>query len=74
MVTVQIDLPEPLVEEASKAGLLTTDKIEALLREHLRSQRLKGLRAARGKLAADPSPAMTAEEIQAEIRAYRNAA
>ncbi|MFZ2208814.1 MAG: hypothetical protein WAV22_09125 [Porticoccaceae bacterium] len=71
MTTVQISLPEPLAKEAAEAGLLASDKIAALLREQLRIERLKRLRGAREKLAADPLPPMTADEIQAEIRAYR---
>jgi hypothetical protein len=64
-------LPDQLAEEAAKAGLLSADRIEALLREELRSARLETLRAARARLAADPLPPMTADEFQAEIRAYR---
>jgi xanthine/CO dehydrogenase XdhC/CoxF family maturation factor len=64
-------LPEALAKEAAEAGLLASDKIAALLREQLRAERLKRLRGAREKLAADPLPPMTADEIQAEIRAYR---
>jgi len=71
MTTVQISLPDQLAEEAAKAGLLDTGRIEALLREELRSARLERLRAARVKLAAQPLSPMTAEEIQAEILAYR---
>lgn len=71
MTTVQISLPEPLAKEAAEAGLLASDKIAALLREQLRAERLKRLRGAREKLAAEPLPPMTADEIQAEIRAYR---
>lgn len=71
MTTVQISLPERLAEEAEKAGLLDSDKIEAFLREQLRAQRLNRLRATRETLAANPLPPMTAEEIQDEIRAYR---
>ena len=71
MTTVQITLPDQLAEEAAKAGLLAADRIEALLREELRSPRLTKLRVTRAKLTADPLPPMTADEIQAEIRAYR---
>jgi hypothetical protein len=71
MTTVQISLPGPLAKEAAEAGLLDSDKIAALLREQLRAERLKRLRGAREKLAADPLPPMTADEILAEIRAYR---
>ncbi|NDY97118.1 hypothetical protein [Wenzhouxiangella limi] len=71
MTTVQITLPDELAEEATRAGLLAADRLEALLREELRSARLSHLRTARAKCAADPLPTMTADEIQAEIRAYR---
>lgn len=71
MTTVQITLPDQLAEEATKAGLLAAEKIEALLREQLRAERIARLKAAREKLATDPLPPMTADEIQAEIRAYR---
>jgi hypothetical protein len=71
MTTVQISLPGPLAKEAAEAGLLASDKIAALLREQLRIERLKRLRGAREKLAADPLPPVTADEIQAEISAYR---
>ncbi len=72
MTTVEISLPEPLAREAAQAGLLATEKIEVLLREQLRTQRLQRLHAARKALVARPLPPMTAEEIQAEIRAYRS--
>jgi hypothetical protein len=71
MTTVQITLPDQLAEEAARAGLLASERIESLLREQLRAQRITRMKAARAKLAADPLPAMTAEEIQAEIEAYR---
>ena len=71
MTTVQITIPDQLAEEAAKAGLLGADRIEALLRQELRIARLTKMRAARTQLTADPLPPMTADEIQAEIRAYR---
>lgn len=71
MTTVQITLPDQLAEEAARAGLLAAGKIEALLREQLRAERIARLKTARETLAADPLPSMTAEELQDEIRAYR---
>ncbi|MGH8116255.1 MAG: hypothetical protein ACREP0_06825 [Rhodanobacteraceae bacterium] len=71
MTTVQITLPDALAREAARAGLLASDKIESLLRQSLCSERLGELQAARAKLADDPLPPMTPEEIQAEIAAYR---
>lgn len=71
MTTVQITLPDQLAEEAASAGLLRAERIEALLREQLRAERIARLRTARQKLAAEPLPPMTAAEIEAEISAYR---
>ena len=44
MTTFRINLPDPLAEEAARAGLLDADKIEALLREQLRARRVERLR------------------------------
>lgn len=71
MTTVQITLPDALAQEATKAGLLTPAKIESLLRQRLRAERIERLQAVRAKLAAEPLDPMTPEEIQAEIDAYR---
>ena len=72
MATVQITLPDALAQEASIAGLLQPEKIERMLREQLRADRITRLKVARGQLAAEPLPPMTAEEIGLEIAAYRS--
>ncbi len=71
MTTVKIELPDQLVREAKRAGLLAPETIEKLLRERLRAERVERLREARRKLATEPLEPMTPEEIQAEIDAYR---
>ncbi len=71
MTTVQITLPDALAQEATKAGLLAPEKIERMLREGLRRERIERMRAARATLAAEPLAPMTPEEISAEIHAYR---
>ena len=71
MTTVQITLSDQLAIEARRAGLFSPEKIEALLREELRNERLGRLRASRSLLIEQPLPAMTPDEIQAEIDAYR---
>jgi hypothetical protein len=71
MTTVQITLPDQLAHEAAQAGLLAPEKMATMLREQLRHDRLKALKAARATLAAEPLAAMTAEEVSAEINAYR---
>jgi len=71
MTTVQITLPDALAQEATKAGLLAPEKIERILREELRAERIDRMKAARVMLAAEPLAPMTPEEITAEIDAYR---
>ncbi len=71
MPTLQITLPDQLAAEAQRAGLLTPEAIERMVREQLRAERVDKLEQARRQLAATPLPSMTPEEIQAEIDAYR---
>jgi hypothetical protein len=71
MTTLQITLPDALAQEATKAGLLAPEKIERMLREGLRVERIERMKAARATLAAEPLAPMTPEEISAEIDAYR---
>ena len=72
MPTVQITLPDALAQEAASAGLLAPEKIERILRERLRAERIDRMKAARATLAAEPLAPMTPEEISAEIAAYRS--
>jgi len=67
MTTIQITLPDQLAQEAQRAGLLTSERVEQMLRERLRAERVEALVEARKKLAADPLSPMGPEEIQAEI-------
>jgi hypothetical protein len=71
MTTVQITLPDTLANEATRAGLLAPKQIETILRERLAAARIDRLKAVRAELAADPMPAMTADEVRGEIDAYR---
>lgn len=71
MRTVQITLPDALAQEAASAGLLVPEKLERILRERLRAERIERMKAARTKLAAEPLAPMTPEEISDEIQAYR---
>ena len=71
MAELIVNLPDELAQRAGEAGLLTSEAIEALLREKLREQAGKELRAMVDELAADGTPAMSEEEIRAEIDAYR---
>ena len=71
MTTVEITLPDQLAEEASRAGLLTQDAIERLMRDAIRRQALAGFKDAKAQMAAVEGSEMTPEEIQMEIRAAR---
>lgn len=71
MTTVQITLPDALAREAASAGLLAPERIERILRERLRAERMERMKAARAVLAGQPLAPMTPEEISAEIGAYR---
>jgi hypothetical protein len=71
MTTVQITIPDVLAKEAAAEGLLEPGSIEAILRERLAAARVAKMQATRQKLSATGTPPMTAEEIEAEIQAYR---
>ena len=68
---IKLSLPDGLAKEAQQAGLLAPEELERLVREALRARRADRLSKARERLAAEPLPPMTSEEIQAEIDAYR---
>ncbi len=72
MTTIQITLPDALAQEAAQAGLLAPEKIERILRERLRAERLDRMQAARATLAAEPLAPITPRELDAEIEAYRS--
>ena len=72
MTTVQITLPDQLAQDAQRAGLLSQPAIEKLLREKLQAQRRDEFFAASERMVqATEPPAMSPEEVAAEIRAMR---
>jgi len=71
MTTLEIKLPDALAKEAQQAGLLTSEQIEALLRDAIRRRALGELKEAMDRMRAVEGPAMTPAEIQEEIRAAR---
>ncbi len=66
-----MNLPEGIAREAEAQGLLRAEAIESLLRAELRRRHVDQLFDAADRLAALPEP-LTAEEIEAEIRAARD--
>ena len=72
MKTLTVELPDGLVEEAQDAGLpISSDAIEAMIRENLRDKAVDRLFRTANRLAAAGFPPMTTEEIQAEVNAVR---
>lgn len=72
MAKVQISLPDQLAEEARRAGLLSSDRLERWLREQLDMKRVDELFTAMGRMAAvdEPGP-MSPEDVAREIAAMR---
>lgn len=72
MTTVQITLPDQLAQEAQRAGLLTSDTIERILREQLKARHVDELFQAMDRMSAIDTPAtMSPEEVADEIRVMR---
>ncbi|MFM9912112.1 MAG: hypothetical protein ACKVN9_01080 [Methylophilaceae bacterium] len=72
MTTVQIQLPDQLAQEAQRAGLLTSNTIERLLREQIKTQHSDELFQAMERMASVDTPAvMSPEEVAEEIRLMR---
>ena len=72
MTTVEITLPDQLVEEAERAGLLSSAKLEGWLREQLKIQQVDEFFDAMDRMAAVSEPAvMTPDEVAREIAAMR---
>jgi hypothetical protein len=72
MTTIQITLPDQLAKDAASAGLLASERLEAWLRDQLKTKRVDGLFTAMTRMDADDcTPALTPEEIASEIAAMR---
>jgi hypothetical protein len=73
MTEFTIKLPDQLAQEALRAGLLSEIGIERILIAALRKDRIDRMSQAFDILEANPIPAISPAEIQAEIDAYRAA-
>ena len=71
MTKVQINLPDQLAQEAQRAGLLTPERLERMLREQLKTRKTDELFTAMDRMVAIDEPGMTPEEIAEELRAMR---
>jgi hypothetical protein len=72
MTTIQIQLPDDLVQDAQAAGLLTPDAIERLLRERLRRQAGDALRAMWDRMPREDLTPEIEEMINEEVQAVRD--
>lgn len=72
MTTIEISLPDQLAQEARRAGLLSPERLERLLRDQLERQRTDTLFTAMDRMDAVDEPAkMSSEEMAEEIAAMR---
>ena len=72
MTTVQITLPDQLAQEAERAGLLSPESLEDLLRKQLKAKAAAELVAMLDRLdAAGNEDYMSPEEVAEEIKAMR---
>ncbi|MEO8249912.1 MAG: hypothetical protein ABI589_11125 [Burkholderiales bacterium] len=75
MTTVEMNLPDDLVDQAANAGLLSAEAIEAMLREQLRRTAGQALKANWRRAPQAPiTPALEQEIVDAvrEVRAARS--
>lgn len=76
MRSIELKLPDQLAEDAQRAGLLSSERLEAWLRQELKAKRIDEFFQAMERMAAVPEPAPmspeeVAEEIAEEIAAIR---
>jgi hypothetical protein len=71
-ITIKLDLPDALLNEARASGLLESQRLGELLNEELRRERArKNLGRMLKELHSIPGDPLTDEEIQAEIDVVR---
>jgi hypothetical protein len=71
MTTVQINLPDELVQQANSAGLLAPEEVEDMLRERLRIRAGQELRVLWSRLPLDEITPEIEDEIADVVRAVR---
>jgi len=73
MADIHFSIPDDLAEEANEFRLLESHVLADLIREAIRRQHIDRLFAAMGQMAALGDEPMSADDIQAEIRAASKA-
>jgi hypothetical protein len=72
MTTIQLTLPDQLAQEAQRAGLLSPESLEEMLRKQLKAKAAGELIALLDKLdATNSEDYMSPEDVAEEIRAMR---
>lgn len=71
MATVTVLIPDKLAEQAKQMGLLEPAALSSLLTEEIRRKQVAALFDAADKLARLDVPAMSADEVEAEIHEAR---
>ncbi len=78
MTTVRIDIPDQLAQDAERAGLLSSEALEELLRKQLRAKSAAELMAALREMDSSDDPEAITPEVAAQeialMRAERRAA
>jgi hypothetical protein len=73
-VTIQVDLPEPLIKEARALGLLENRRMAELLATEIQRRRAgRELKGTLDEVRSVPGDPMSLEEINAEVKAARSA-
>ena len=73
MATLEITIPDELARDAQQAGLLSSDRIAAMLGQQLKATRVDSLFAAMDRMAAVDEPAiMSPEEVAEELALLRS--
>ena len=71
-VTIQLDLPEELIRQARKLGLLENQRMAELLADEVRRRNAgQELKRALDEIRSAPGEPLTLDEINAEIKACR---
>ena len=72
MTTIQLTLPDQLAQEAQRAGLLSPESLEEMLRKQLKAKAAGELIALLDKLdATNSEDYMSPEDVAEEFRAMR---
>ena len=71
MTTIQITLPDALAQDAQAAGLFSPERMEEILREHLRRRAGDALQAMWQRLPKEELTPEIEQEIVDEVRAAR---